>query len=579
MEFKAGDRVGDYEIVQLLGAGGMGKVYKVRNLISDRIEAIKVLLPNLEENADLADRFLREIKVQATLEHPNIASLHTAQRIDNQLVMVLEFVEGITLDKLLATQQVTLYERLGYVAQVLRALEYAHARGIVHRDIKPQNIMVTPSGVAKLMDFGIAKMMEERHLTRTGSTLGSLYYMSPEQVRGAQLDGRSDLYSLGITLYEVVTGKRPYEGENEYAVMSGHLTGQPRPPKELAPDIPVALNDLILMSLSKEPAQRFQTAAAFRNALERTAGLPLTPLAASPTVRPAPEAQPAGAIPTPGPQPQYAQPAAAGAPPVPVASSRRGIYMLAGSLVTVAVLVVAALQAPKWFGAQAQSGNQPAGRQSAPAGMEGQYRPVVPAPSGPENPDAGSAAVPTPGAVASTPAAATAAASAPPVSPTPAVAHPATQTTRPSTGSRTNPLNASTSAATQIPLSTGPQTEPPAANTANSAANAAAPNRTVALPTQEAPAVNTGELAALRNRLMLMSTRVGTARRALQKLEAEQSRSGLGMRGDMKSAENRLIHFLDEAQNALQDRNAEGAKTALDRAERELGTLESFLGL
>src|SRR5258708_36673675 len=124
MDFKPGDHIGDYEIVQVLGAGGMGKVYKVRNLISDRIDAMKVLLPNLSEDAELADRFLREIKVQATLEHPNIAALRTAQRLDNQLVMVLEFVEGETLDKLLESQKVPLADRLGYICQVLKALDY-----------------------------------------------------------------------------------------------------------------------------------------------------------------------------------------------------------------------------------------------------------------------------------------------------------------------------------------------------------------------------------------------------------------------------------------------------------------------
>jgi serine/threonine protein kinase len=175
MHFQIGERVGDYEVVQVLGAGGMGKVYKVRNTISDRMEALKVLLPDLVGNPDLADRFLREIKVQASLNHPNIASLHTALRHGNQLLMLMEFVEGVSVEKILDSGPLPVADAVTYTIQVLEALGYAHSRGIVHRDIKPPNIMVTPGGVVKLMDFGIAQMRTEKKLTQTGHTLGSLY--------------------------------------------------------------------------------------------------------------------------------------------------------------------------------------------------------------------------------------------------------------------------------------------------------------------------------------------------------------------------------------------------------------------
>ena len=168
MDHEIGSRVGDYEVIAVLGAGGMGCVYKVRNVISDRVEAMKVLLPNLEGDPELADRFMREIKVQASLDHPNIAALHTALRIDNQLLMLMEYVEGTTIETLLQSGPLPLEQAVDYIAQVLSALSYAHARGVVHRDLKPPNMMVTPGGAVKLMDFGIAKMTADQKLTRTG---------------------------------------------------------------------------------------------------------------------------------------------------------------------------------------------------------------------------------------------------------------------------------------------------------------------------------------------------------------------------------------------------------------------------
>ncbi|MBI5084518.1 MAG: serine/threonine protein kinase, partial [Acidobacteria bacterium] len=168
MSYEIGARVLDYEILAVLGAGGMGKVYKVRNVISNRIEAMKVLLANLQEHPELADRFVREIQLQATLSHPNIASLHTALYFENQLLMLMEFVDGMTLDSLIKSGPLHLDEASDYMAQVLDALAYAHDKGIIHRDLKPANMMLTHEGRIKLLDFGIAKLAADRSLTRTG---------------------------------------------------------------------------------------------------------------------------------------------------------------------------------------------------------------------------------------------------------------------------------------------------------------------------------------------------------------------------------------------------------------------------
>ncbi len=267
MELQAGDKVGDYEIIGVLGRGGMGKVFRVRNLISERVEAMKVVLPDLEGDAELADRFLREIKVHASLDHPNIARLSTAFRIGNQLFMVLEYVDGVGLDEKLRGRPLPPPETIRYVDQILGALGYAHERGVVHRDLKPANILVTAARVVKLTDFGIAQAANTRRLTRTGMALGSLYYMAPEQITSGGIDARSDLYALGVTFFEMVTGQRPIKGDSEYAIMRAQVEQTPVPPVELNPGLPARISGIILKSLAKDPAARFQSAREFQAAL------------------------------------------------------------------------------------------------------------------------------------------------------------------------------------------------------------------------------------------------------------------------------------------------------------------------
>src|SRR6202011_91532 len=173
-DFNPGQHIGDYEVIYILGAGGMGKVYKVRNLISDRTEALKVLLPDLTSQQSLADRFLREIRLLGTLNHPNIAALRTALTYENQLVMIMEFVEGETLANRIARAPISTAAAVNFSDQILSALSYAHKQNIIHRDIKPANMMLTSAEVVKLMDFGIARSSSDHALTNTGTTIGSL---------------------------------------------------------------------------------------------------------------------------------------------------------------------------------------------------------------------------------------------------------------------------------------------------------------------------------------------------------------------------------------------------------------------
>jgi serine/threonine-protein kinase len=267
MPIQAGQMLGDYMVMGQLGAGGIGEVYRVRHVISQRTEALKLLRSD-RTGGELPERFLREIRLLASLSHSSIAQLHTAFKVNDQIAMVMEFVEGEDLHlKLHRTWPGRAAEGMEYIRQVLSALEYAHARGVIHRDIKPSNIMITPEGGAKLLDFGMAFQAADHSVTRPGFIMGSLHYMSPEQVRGERVDARSDLYSTGVTLYEIVTGRRPFDGKTEYEIMTGHLREQPKWPGDIDAAIPYGLSTTLMKSLAKEPAERFQSAADFAAAL------------------------------------------------------------------------------------------------------------------------------------------------------------------------------------------------------------------------------------------------------------------------------------------------------------------------
>jgi serine/threonine-protein kinase len=557
MTYQPGDRIGDYEVLAVLGAGGMGKVYKVRNLISDRVEAMKVLLPNLAENPELGERFIREIKLQATLSHPNIAALHTALHYENQLLMLMEFVDGITLDELVRSGPLRLEEAVNYISQVCDALAYAHSKGIIHRDLKPSNMMLTPQGVVKLLDFGIAKFAQDRSMTKTGFLVGSLPYISPEQIEGLpDIDARTDIYSLGITLYQLVTGRVPFEADSEYSLMRKHLQEAPVPPVQLMPDVPQGLNDIILTAIEKDRSRRFQTAAAMGTALRSLgASLGMTVPAQAAGAAAAGGGYNAG----PPPQQQMTPEQAWGVPaPAPRQPSNRGLYIVLGSLVTVAVLVVAAIQLPKFFGTRAvappaesarpaaegqpaqaaepQPAAEPAREESAPAAAQ----------QGPESAPGGAAAP----ATASAPGRASSGA-------------PSSPARRMESGS--GALQRSPAPAQPAPAQAAPAYQPPAQAQPAAAAPAA-------------PAVDERELSELRERLMLLGARVNAVQATLNRLKQEQARMGLGLRGDISASAQRMEFYMDEAETALKRGDAAAAKRHLENADRETARLEKFLG-
>jgi serine/threonine protein kinase len=266
--FQPGEHIGDYEIVEPLGAGGMGAVYKVRHLISNRIEALKVLLSDALDAPELPERFLREIRLLGSLQHENIARLHNAFRYRDQVAMVMEFVEGASLREKMKSPGITLQEGLDYTRQILVALAYAHSHAVVHRDVKPSNAMVQPNKVVRLLDFGLATAAFDPELTRSGTVLGSPYYMSPEQARSERGDARSDVYSVGAVLYEMAAGRPPFHGGGTYAIIAAHLHETPQPPSHWNPSASAGLSRIILKALEKDPSRRFQTANDFLKELE-----------------------------------------------------------------------------------------------------------------------------------------------------------------------------------------------------------------------------------------------------------------------------------------------------------------------
>lgn len=262
---------GKYQIIEKIGSGGMADVYKAIQLQSHRTVAIKVLKPEFEKDAAFVRRFEQEAQAVLGLSHENIVRSYDVGVREELPFIVLEYVEGTTLkDRIRAQGKLQPRSAINYGAQVLDAISHAHERGIIHRDVKPQNIIVTPRGRAKLADFGIARNLESGTQTFSGShVLGSVHYLSPEQAKGRPVTVESDIYSMGVTLYEMATGCLPFEGENSVSIALKHLQEEMVPPIVLNPDMPRALNDVILKATRKQPSQRYHSAKEMRQDLLR----------------------------------------------------------------------------------------------------------------------------------------------------------------------------------------------------------------------------------------------------------------------------------------------------------------------
>ena len=262
--------LGKYTVVQRLGEGGMGTVYRARDELVDRDVAIKVLRPDLARQQALVDRFRAEAAALARLAHPGIAMLHGLEREDDQLYMVMEFCRGETLEDLLHRQGRLPWRRAAELcAAVCDALDHAHDAGVVHRDIKPANIMVAPGGRVKVMDFGIARVTGRGRQTQAGHSVGTPMYMSPEQLRGEEVDGRADLYALGAVLYELITGRLAFDADSDYKLMMMQLNDPPPEPSASVAGVPASVDEIVARAMSKAPEARYPSAAAMRAALDQ----------------------------------------------------------------------------------------------------------------------------------------------------------------------------------------------------------------------------------------------------------------------------------------------------------------------
>ncbi len=395
--------VGSYRIVEKIGEGGMGAVYRAVDVMLDRDVALKAIRPELSHEPQIVERFRAEARTLARLNHPAIAAIYSFFHDGEDLYLAMELVEGRPLSKVLEAQGAIPWQRAVHLlGSAMEGIEQAHRDGVVHRDLKPDNLMLTEAGTLKVMDFGIARVMGSGHLTRTGLLVGTLRYMSPEQIRGEEVDGRADVYALGAVLYEMLTGRPPFEGGSDWAILRAQIEDPPRPPGEHRPELPWWLDRVVLKALSKQAAERFQTVEEMRLALLRQGetmigSRPSDPAAATPLEELETVVTPPGARSTPVPvihPTKQPGPAPTSYRPVELGStSGSGWKVAALAAALVAVLVAAGIGTWLWRG---RTGEPQTQAQSSPPGTEPAVTVTAAGQQSPSSLPAGKESTPTP---------------------------------------------------------------------------------------------------------------------------------------------------------------------------------------
>lgn len=559
-----GTQIENYLIQTQLGEGGMGVVYRALETNLDRTVAIKVLNADLARDPSIVERFRSEARAQANLNHTNIATLYAFLVFQGNPVMVMEYVEGETFQQMVHRRgPLPAQEAIPLFRQALLGISAAHRMGIVHRDIKPSNLMLNRSGIVKVMDFGIAKVASAaRNLTRTGTQMGTAYYMSPEQVKGERVDIRSDIYSLGITLYELLTANVPFSSNSEFEILSDHVNTPPPPPSKFYPYLPKGLENIILKSLEKNPDQRFQTAEEFGAALERPdvwetqtprpgPSVHDTVLAGGPSFQAAPAAPPP-AFKLPPPQAFPVAPPPAASVPPPAAALPPATPMPRKALAAAAVILCLAGGAAYLY-SRAKASSPPARHvvTSNPSSSGQLSEPVA---DGPVKP------IPSP------------------TSDTDAAAADPSLTAGKTPDSSPQQQKAPEQPAPSRPRASNPRTPPPDSNPPREAAPQPQTQPAQQTTQPAKPAVSATELDDARQRFIRLRSRALALKSSLGELRQRLASGGMSVSNDAVEAENNMDSYMLEADRALRSGDVQTAGTNMDRAEHEAKKIAALFG-
>ncbi|HVU12412.1 MAG TPA: serine/threonine-protein kinase, partial [Phototrophicaceae bacterium] len=358
-----GRKIGGYEIIELIGHGGMATVYRAQQVSMNRIVAVKVLPRQFLNDETYMQRFNREVKIVAQLEHRNIVPVHDYGEAEGQPFIVMRCMTGGSVDDLLRYGALKLDQIVRILDQIAPALDYAHGKGVLHRDLKPSNVLMDDDGGAYLTDFGIARLMADENTAQitTQGVVGTPSYMSPEQAQGQPLDQRSDIYSLGVMLFEMATGQRPFESDTPYSIAVLQVTAKPPNPRSLNPELPAAVEDVILKTMNKKREGRYDSAGKLAEAFKTASDVPASaffdtqpgfarPEALRPVSTPAPVSTPPPPAPVPASSVAYTPPPPSSAYPIPPVKrnrSRRGgnlwVNMGLGALIGCGLLILIVL--------------------------------------------------------------------------------------------------------------------------------------------------------------------------------------------------------------------------------------------